>query len=120
VTAGQAAALIAALAFAVLVVFLCTVLSRTHRILSEAERLVVDVHRTAVPLIEDVRVTLAAVTQELDRVDGILAAAASVSAGVSGVANLVTTAATNPLVKGLSFVAGARATMKSLKKEKED
>jgi uncharacterized protein YoxC len=114
------AALIAAIAFAVLVAFLSTVLVRTHRVLAEAERLVVDVHKSAVPLIEDVRVMLAAVTQELERVDGILAAAASVSTGVSGVANLVTTAATNPLVKGLSFAAGARASMRSLKKEKKE
>ena len=119
-TGGQVAALIAAIAFAVLVAFLCAVLVRTHRVLAEAERLVVDVHRSAVPLIDDVRVTLAAVTQELDRVDGILASAASVSAGVSGVANLVTSAAANPLVKGLSFMAGARATMKSLRKEKQE
>ena len=118
-TAGQVAALIAALAFSVLVAFLCTVLSRTHRLLAETERLVVDVHRNAVPLIDDVRALLTGVTQELDQVDGILAAASSVSSGVSGVANLVTSAAANPLVKGLSFMAGARATMRSLRRDKE-
>lgn len=114
---GEVAALIAALAFAVLVAVLSTVLLRAHGVLAEAERLVVDVRRSAVPLIDDARVTLNAVTQELDRVDGILASVGSVSSGVSGVANLVTSAAANPLVKGLSFLAGARATMKSLKKE---
>lgn len=118
-TAGQVAALIAALAFCVLVAFLCAFLTRTQRVLAETERLVVDVHRSALPLIEDVRTLLAGVTQELDQVDGILAAASSVSSGVSGVANLVTSAAANPLVKGLSFMAGARATMRSLRREKE-
>lgn len=118
-TAGQAAALIAALAFTVLVAFLCTVLSRTHRVLAETEHLIVDIHRSAIPLIEDVRVMLASVTQELDQVDGILSAASSVSSGVSGVANLVTSAAANPLVKGLSFMAGARATVRSLRRDKE-
>ena len=114
---GEWAALIAALSFTVLVAVLSTVLLRAHRVLAEAERLVVDVRRSAVPLIDDARVTLQAVTQELDRVDGILASVGSVSSGVSGVANLVTSAAANPLVKGLSFLAGARATMKSFKKE---
>lgn len=116
---GEIAALIAAFAFAALVAVLSTVLLRAHRVLAEAERLVVDVRRSAVPLIDDARVTLNAVTHELDRVDGILASVGSVSSGVSGVAKLVTTAAANPLVKGLSFLAGARASVKSLKKEAE-
>jgi uncharacterized protein YoxC len=115
VSGGEIAALVAALAFTALVAVLSTVLLRGHRLLTEAERLVVDIHRSAIPLIEDVRVTLHGVNQELDRVDTILASVSSVSSGVSGVANLVTTAATNPLVKGLSFLAGARASVKSFK-----
>ena len=114
---GEVAALIAALAFALLVVVLSTVLLRAHRLLAAAEGLVGDVRRSAVPLLDDARVTLHAVTQELDRVDGILASVGSVSSGVSGVTNLVTSAAANPLVKGLSFLAGARASVKSFKKE---
>lgn len=117
-TGGEIAGLIAALAFAALVAVLSTVLMRAHRVLSEAEKLVVDVRRGAVPLMQDVRDTLHAVQQELDRVDGILASVGNVSSGVSSVAGLVTTATTNPLVKGLSFLAGARATMKSLKRER--
>jgi hypothetical protein len=52
-------------------------------------------------------------------VDGILAAASSVSSGVSGVATLVTSATTNPLVKGLAFLAGAKASVKALRKAEE-
>ena len=116
---GEIAGLIAALAFAALVAVLSTVLMRANRVLSEAEKLVIDVHRSAVPLMEDVRVTLHAVQKELDRVDHILASVGNVSSGVSNVAGLVTTATTNPLVKGLSFLAGARATMKALKKDRQ-
>jgi uncharacterized protein YoxC len=114
---GDWAGLIAALAFAALVAFLATVLVKAHGVLAEAERMIGDLRRTAVPLLQDARVTLNTVTHELDRLDGILASAATVSSGVSGVASLVTSATTNPLVKGLAFLAGARATMKSLQKE---
>jgi uncharacterized protein YoxC len=116
---GDIAGIVAALAFAVLVGVLSTVLLRAHKVLAEAEHLVVDVRRSAIPLMEDVRGTLQAVTHELDRVDGILASVSTVSSGVSGVAGLVTSATTNPLVKGLAFLAGARASVKALRKGDE-
>ncbi|MGH2704710.1 MAG: DUF948 domain-containing protein [Actinomycetota bacterium] len=112
-TLGQVAGLIAALAFAGLVVFISLTLMRVQGLLLSTQDLLKDVQRTAVPVLEEVRQTVATLNVELDRVDGIMAAAESVSSSVSNVARLVTSAATNPLIKGLSLLAGARAGMRS-------
>ncbi|MGH3117919.1 MAG: DUF948 domain-containing protein, partial [Gaiellales bacterium] len=99
-TLGQVAGLIAALAFAGLVVFISLTLMRVQGLLLSTQDLLKDVQRTAVPVLEEVRQTVATLNVELDRVDGIMAAAESVSSSVSNVARLVTSAATNPLIKG--------------------
>lgn len=116
---GEIAALIAALAFVALVAVASVVLLRARGLLSEAEGLVRDLRTTAVPLLQEVQSTVKVLGADLDRVDIILSSAASVSEGVSGVASLVTSATANPLVKGLSMLAGARAGVKSLTSRKK-
>jgi uncharacterized protein YoxC len=120
VTLGQVAGLIAALAFAGLVVFISLTLMRVQGLLLSTQDLLKDVQRTAIPVLEEVRQTVATLNVELDRVDGIMAAAESVSSSVSNVTRLVTSAATNPLIKGLSLLAGARAGMRSFGRRGKD
>ncbi|MGH2732500.1 MAG: DUF948 domain-containing protein [Actinomycetota bacterium] len=142
---GEAAALIAAVAFMALVAFVGITLGKVREVLGGVQGLLGDLRRTAIPLIEelrpklntmlattdgllgdvrrssgpileDVRSTIASLPQEMKRVDSILAAAeAAVGSAedavsnVAGVTKLVSTAAANPIIKSLSFLAGARA-----------
>jgi uncharacterized protein YoxC len=115
VTWGQAAALVAALAFVVLVVFVAMVLSRITAILAEAQAMLNDLRKETVPLLEEVRTTVTTLNVEMDRVDGIMAAAETAATSVSNVARLVSAATANPVIKGLAFLTGAGVGVRSLR-----
>ncbi len=148
---GEAAALIAAVAFAGLVAFVGVTMRKVREVLGGAQGLVGDLRRTAIPIIEElrpklntmlattdgllgdvrystapileeVRTTVTSLNAEMKRVDAILAAAeAAVGSAedavsnVAGVTKLVSSAASNPIIKGLSFLAGARAGVQKIR-----
>ena len=116
-TWGQAAALIAALAFVALVAFLAMVLAKIGAILSEVQMTLNDVRKETMPLLKEVRTTVVTLNVEMDRVDGIMAAAESAATSVSNVAKLVTSATANPIIKGMAFLAGAGASLRSLRRK---
>lgn len=115
---GELAALIAALAFVALAAVLCVLLVKLHGAVSSAQALVDDLHRTTVPVLRELDETVSALNVEIDRVDGILASAESVAASVGNVAELVSTATANPIIKGLSLLAGAGAAARAIKKKR--
>lgn len=114
----EAAALVAALAFLALVVFLAITLVKLHGTLASLQSMVDDLHRTTVPVIEELRETVSTLNVEMDRVDGILASAESVASSASNVAGLVSQTVSNPLVKGIAFLAGVGAGARKLRKRK--
>lgn len=115
---GGVAALIAALAFVVLVAVLALVLTRVNSLLGELQMTVNDVRKETLPLLGEVRTTVTTLNVEMDRVDGIMASAESAAASVSSVAKLVTAATANPIIKALAFVTGAGVSARALKKKK--
>jgi len=115
VTWGQAAALIAALAFVALVAFLALVLTKITAILTEAQAMMNDLRKETVPLLEEVRTTVTTLNVEMDRVDGIMAAAETAASSVSNVAKLVSAATANPIIKGLAFLTGAGVGVRTLR-----
>lgn len=115
---GEIAGLIAALAFVALVAFLAMTLLKLHGVLDNVVVLLRDVDRTAIPLLEEVRETLGTVHSQLDRVEGILGFAESTASSVSKATGLVTTAVANPVVKGLSVLAGVGAGARAIKRKK--
>jgi uncharacterized protein YoxC len=117
-TWGQAAALIAALAFVALVAFLAMVLAKIGAILSEVQMTLNDVRKETMPLLKEVRTTVVTLNVEMDRVDGIMASAESAAASVSNVAKLVTSATANPIIKGMAFLTGAGASLRSLRRKR--
>ena len=122
-TWGQAAALIASLAFVALVAFLAMVLSKVGAILSEVQITINDVRRETLPLLKEVRTTVTTLNVEVDRVDGILASAETAASSVSNVAKLVSTATANPIIKALAFFTGAGVSLRALrgrKRRKDD
>jgi uncharacterized protein YoxC len=116
-TWGQAAALIAALAFVALVAFLAVVLAKVAGILSEVQMTLNDVRKETMPLLKEVRTTVVTLNVEMDRVDGIMASAESAAASVSNVAKLVTAATANPIIKGMALLTGAGVSLRSLRRK---
>ena len=116
-TWGQAAALIAALAFVALVAFLAMVLAKVAAILSEVQMALNDVRKETMPLLKEVRTTVVTLNVEMDRVDGIMAAAESAATSVSNVAKLVTSATANPIIKGMALLTGAGVSLRSLRRK---
>lgn len=115
-TGGEIAALVASLAFVALVVFASVMLARMHATLTTVQSLVTDLHRSTVPLLEQLTETASGVNVEIDRVDGILASAESVANSASNVAGLVSTAVSNPLIRAVAFLAGAGAAARRIRK----
>ena len=116
-TWGQAAALIAALAFVALVAFLAMVLAKVGSILNEVQMTINDVRKETMPLLKEVRTTVVTLNVEMDRVDGIMASAESAAASVSNVAKLVTAATANPIIKGMALLTGAGVSLRSLRRK---
>jgi uncharacterized protein YoxC len=119
-TWGQAAALIAALAFVALVAFLAVVLAKVAAIMSEVQMTINDVRKETMPLLKEVRTTVVTLNVEMDRVDGIMASAESAAASVSNVAKLVTAATANPIIKGMAFLTGAGVSLKSIRRKRAE
>jgi uncharacterized protein YoxC len=116
-TWGQAAALIAALAFVALVAFFAVVLAKVAGILGEVQMALNDVRKETMPLLKEVRTTVVTLNVEMDRVDGIMASAESAAASVSNVAKLVTAATANPIIKGMALLTGAGVSLRSLRRK---
>ena len=116
-TWGQAAALIAALAFVALVAFFAVVLAKVAGILTEVQLTLNDVRKETMPLLKEVRTTVVTLNVEMDRVDGIMASAESAAASVSNVAKLVTAATANPIIKGMALLTGAGVSLRSLRRK---
>lgn len=108
--------MVAALAFIVLVVFGVVALVRLHATLVSLQSMVDDLHRSVVPVLKELQETVTTVNVELDRIDGILSSAESMASSASSVAGLVSTAVSNPLVKGAAILAGVAAGARRFRK----
>lgn len=117
---GEIAALIAALGFVALVAFLGMMLVKLYGVLASTQALIQDLNKTTVPLLEELRETVTTVNVEMERIDGIVAAAESAATSVSNVAKLVSAATSSPIIKGLAFLAGTGATARAFRKRKRE
>jgi len=122
VSGGEIAALIAAGAFAMLVLVLAVPILRLRRTVDAATRALNDVADRTGPLLGNVTTTVenvnTALTQvhtsldgvnlQLARIDTITTHAQTVTANVANLATIVSAAAANPLVKVAAFTYGVR------------
>jgi uncharacterized protein YoxC len=133
VSGGAIAALIAAGAFAMLVLVLCVPIYRLRYTVDAATRAINDLNAQAKPIlgnvntsVEGVNTALSQVHTALDgvnlqlvRVDTITGHAANVTANVANLSTVVTSAAANPLVKVAAFGYGVRRAA-SLRRKADD
>jgi uncharacterized protein YoxC len=122
VNGGEIAALIAAGAFAMLVLVLAVPLLRLRHTVDAATRAIKDLTDRTAPILgkadvtmdnvntalSQVHVSLDSVNLQLQKVDAITGHAAHVSANVANLAGVVTSVASNPLVKVAAFGYGVR------------
>lgn len=130
---GDIAALIAAGAFAMLVLVACVPIYRLRKTVDAATQAINDLNDRTAPVLGNVNttvenvntalgqvhVTLDSVNVQLERVDTITTHVASVSANVANLSAVVTSAAANPLVKVASFGYGLRRAA-SMRRKADD
>lgn len=102
-------------AFALSGIALALVMLRLFTVVSSLKELVDGITKETVPLIHDVDETVKGVNHEIERVDTIMASAQSVAKNVETISHTVQAAVTNPLVKALAFMAGARRASKKFR-----
>jgi hypothetical protein len=112
VTAGQIAALIAAGAFALLVLLLAVPLIKLGRTLDEATIAIRKAHESSEPLLTNANATIGHVNTQLRRVDGITADARVVTGNVSTLTSLFTATLGGPLVKAAAFSYGVSRALR--------
>ena len=117
-TGGQVAALIAAVAFAVLMLALTFVVLKLSKTVEETQRLVAGITDKTVPLLGEVTTSVVHVNQELTRVDAITANVQSISGNVSALTSLFAATLGSPVVKVAAFSYGVRRA--AAKKQRGD
>lgn len=134
VSGGEIAALIAAGAFLMLVIVLCIPIYRLRYTIDAATRAIDDLNDQTKPILGNVNTsvegvntaltqmhtTLDGVNLQLMRVDTITGHAANVTANVANLATVVTSAASNPLVKVAAFSYGVRKATNQRRKADDE
>lgn len=110
-TAGQIAALIAAGAFALLVLMLIIPLIKLCRTLDEATIAIREARERSDPLLTNANTTLVRVNSQLRRVDVITAEARAVAGSVSALTSLFAALLGGPLVKMAALGYGIRRAL---------
>ena len=117
-TAGQIAALIAAGAFALLVLLLAVPLIKLGRTLDEATIAIRKAHERSEPLLTNANATIGHVNSQLRRVDVITADARAVTGNVSVLTSLFTATLGGPLVKAAAFSYGVSRALRRRRRSK--
>ncbi|MDQ6649780.1 MAG: DUF948 domain-containing protein [Actinomycetota bacterium] len=107
-TGGQVAGIIAAVFWAILVLFLAFVLVKLGQVLGEARKLVAGIADQTVPLLGEVTTSVTQVNVELQRVDAITANVQSMTGNISALASLFAATLGGPVVKVAAFSYGVR------------
>jgi uncharacterized protein YoxC len=98
VSAGGWAAIIAAIAWAVLVLILVVVMFTLARVLESTKMLIDGIRQETVPLLNEVTTTVTSVNKELERVDGMMEAAGNIGRSAERLTSVVERAVSSPLV----------------------
>ena len=111
VSIGDIAGVIAALAFAYLVVRLGSILGKAGKVLDEARIGVRGISEQTVPLLTQVTDTVASTNEQIVRLDTITANVSSMSTNVNALTSLFAATLGSPVVKVAAFTYGVRSAM---------
>jgi uncharacterized protein YoxC len=116
VSAGEWAAIIAAIAFGVLVLLLAVPILKLGRTLDETTLAIRKAHEGAQPLLTSAQTTLAQVNNELARVEGITQNAQAVSSNAAALSSVFATTLGGPAIKVAAFSYGIRRAAQNRRK----
>jgi uncharacterized protein YoxC len=108
VSGGEIAAVVAAAAFALLVLLLAVPILKLGRTLDEATLAVRKAHEGVQPLLAGAGTTVDHVNKELERVDGITQNAQAVTTNAAALTSLFAATLGGPVVKVAAFTYGVR------------
>jgi uncharacterized protein YoxC len=115
-TGGDAAMIVLAVGWVVLVGGLLFVLLNTFRVLESTKMTIDAMREETIPLLREVKTSVEKTNREIDRVDVMLDNANAIVARVEKLSGLVEEAASSPLVKIISVAAGLRKGFSKAKK----
>ncbi|TAM93374.1 MAG: DUF948 domain-containing protein [Jatrophihabitans sp.] len=110
-SAGAIAALVAACAFALLVLLLAVPLLKLGRTLDEATLAIRKAHEGATPLLDEAQGTMTQVNAQLVQVEGITRNVSAISTNAAAMSAVVSSTLGSPLIKAAAFTYGVRKTM---------
>jgi uncharacterized protein YoxC len=108
---GEIAALIAAIAFVLLVLLLAVPLLKLGRTLDEATLAVRKTHEGVGPLLTDAQQTVEALNTQLGHVEGIAKNVNSMTTNVAAMTAVVSSTLGSPMIKAAAFTYGVRKTV---------
>ena len=118
-SAGDVAAIIVAVIAAVFVAFVCVALSSLTRTMRSLREAVDQLRRETLPVVSSLQGTVVQANSELERVDGLLGTAESISVTLDSASRLLYLAFSNPVIKVMAFGAGtARAARRFRRTER--
>jgi len=108
---GEIAALIAAIAFALLVLLLAIPLLKLGRTLDEATIAVRKTHDGVGPLLADAQSTVTSLNTQLVQLEGIAGNVNSMTQNVAAMTSVVSSTLGSPMIKAAAFTYGVRKTV---------
>jgi hypothetical protein len=111
VSIADVAAVVAALAFAFLVLRLGSVIGKAGKVLDEARIGVRGVSEQSVPLLSEVTDTVASTNEQIVRLDTITANVSSMTTNVNALTSLFAATLGSPVVKVAAFTYGVRTAL---------
>lgn len=114
-SAGEVAAVVAAVASAILTVGVLFALSSLTRTLRSVRMAVEELRSQAVPLLSDLRSTVDTANAELARADELLGRAESIGGTLDSASRLAYLAFSNPIIKAVALGAGTTRAARRLR-----
>ena len=110
---GAIAALVAAIAFALLVLLLAIPLLKLGRTLDEATLAIRKTHEGATPLLGEAQDTMTQVNAQLAQVEGIAKNVNSMTTNAAAMTAVVSSTLGSPMIKAAAFTYGVRKTVQN-------
>jgi hypothetical protein len=115
VSVGEWAAIIAAVAWAVLVLVLVILSVALNKILSETRTLLEGVRQETVPLLGEVRTSVVTMNKNLEHSDDLLVSVGNITRTVERISGLIDQFVSTPLIKAISYGYGAQQAARRLR-----
>jgi hypothetical protein len=118
--ADDVVAIVVSVFAALVIVVLGYVMAALVRTLRELRTSMEELRAETLPLVADLRSTVVRATDDLERVDGLIVRAESISATVDSASRLAYLAFSNPVIKALAFGTGTARAVRRFRRNREE